>query len=315
MDIRKYLLKTNVIYQTGKIFNSFIKSFFDLITFFVGILFIIKGKLTLGNWFAYNSVSTSFVSYLLVLLGSFQIFKQNSVIIERIEEITKISEENINNKSNLCINEGKIDLYNISFSYNKHEFVLNNLSLNFKSKTINSIIGKNGSGKTTISKLLNRLYEINSGKISIDGIDIREYNLNYLRKNIVVMNQKIELFNESIKYNISLGLSCYSDKQLIDAAILSNSYNFIIKLPKSFDTIVGSGGVNLSIGQEQKILLARVLIREPKIIIFDEPTSHLDSETKEDFIKILKKLKEKSTIILLSHDKKLIEESDFCYFL
>jgi len=288
LDIRKYLLKTNLIYQKGKIFNNFIMIFFDLFVFFIGILFIIKGKLTLGSWFAFNKISTSFVGYLLSLLGSFQTLKQHSAIIERIEEITKIKEED-NNNSNLFITKGDICFNNICFGYQKDNIIFRSFSLNLKSNSLHCIFGRNGSGKATISKLLTRLYDISSGQIFIDGIDISKYNISHLRKNIVIMSQKIELFNDSIKYNIGLGLSRYPMNNLIKVSKLSNCYDFISKLPYNFDTIIGSDGVKLSIGQKQKIMMARVLIREPKILILDEPTSHLDLETKDKFGKILKK--------------------------
>ena len=172
------------------------------------------------------------------------------------------------------------------------------------------MVGPSGGGKTTICSLLPRFYDVNSGSIKVDGKDVRELTLESLRKAIGIVQQDVYLFTGSIKENIAYGRPGASDDEIIDAAKKANIHEFIMSLPDGYDTFVGERGTRLSGGQKQRISIARVFLKNPKILILDEATSALDNESERHIQKSLEELSKNRTCITIAHRLSTIRNAD-----
>ena len=210
--------------------------------------------------------------------------------------------------------DGNFEFKNVKFGYNEN-LVLRGLNLKIDSGNTYGIVGKSGSGKTTIFNLLNKLYNINSGSIYIDGKNIDNLSEKSIRGNITIISQNPYIFNMSIKDNLKLVKNDVTDKEIITACRLACLDDYIETLPNKYDTIVGEGGVNLSGGQRQRLAIARALIQNTKIILFDEATSALDNETQSKIQKAIDNLKGNYTIIIIAHRLSTIVNCDKIFIL
>lgn len=210
---------------------------------------------------------------------------------------------------------GEIQLNNISFAYNQRKPVMENLSLTIPSGNTIAIVGSTGSGKSTLVKLLLRFYEISSGSITVDGIDIREINLTDLRQSIGLVSQDVFLFHGSVKDNIAYGNNAATETEIIQAAKIAEAHEFILNLPQSYETIVGERGQKLSGGQRQRIAIARAVLKNPPILILDEATSAVDNETEAAIAKSLEKITQNRTTIAIAHRLSTIRHADCIYVL
>jgi ABC-type multidrug transport system fused ATPase/permease subunit len=206
-----------------------------------------------------------------------------------------------------------ISIHNISYRYPMtEEHALKNISIKFKTGSINAIVGPSGSGKSTLIDLFPRLRLPSAGIIKIDGVNIAEYTLKSLRQLISYSPQSPQIFDGTIKNHILYGKSDATDKELQDAVQLAGAEEFINKLPKGLNTIIGDDAVKLSGGQRQRLDLARALIKKTKILILDEPNSNLDIESEKIFTKVLKKIQKETntTIIIVAHRLQSIADAD-----
>jgi ATP-binding cassette subfamily C protein len=205
---------------------------------------------------------------------------------------------------------GDIEFKNVSFMHEKKQ-ILNCTSTTFHHKKLNSIIGLSGAGKTTIADLICGLYQLQSGEIIIDGVSIQNIDISYWRKQIGYVTQENNLLNTTIKNNITLGDTKFTNDDISYALKKSHCTAFVEQLPQGVETNVGENGAHLSGGQRQRILIARALVHSPKLLILDEATSALDSETEKHLSKIFKSLSKEITIISISHRPALVEISDY----
>jgi len=206
--------------------------------------------------------------------------------------------------------KGEMEFKNLSFSYQNGQEALKNVSVKIPAGTSVAFVGRSGSGKTTMTKLLMRVYDPDDGQILIDGFDIKQIKKEDLRRNIGIVPQEPILFNSSIGYNIGYPLENTTKEEIENAARLANLHDFIITLEKGYDTVVGERGVKLSGGQKQRLAIARVFLLNPKIIIFDEATSHLDSESEKLIQESLKRLSKDKTLIIIAHRLSTIMRAD-----
>ena len=211
--------------------------------------------------------------------------------------------------------KGEILVRNISFSYQDRLPIMTNLSLDIPAGKTIAIVGSTGSGKSTLVKLLLRLYEINEGIITLDGVDIRQIKLRDLRQSMGLVSQDVFLFHGTVADNIAYGTFDATPTEIIAAAQVAEAHEFITQLPYGYDTIVGERGQKLSGGQRQRIAIARAILKNPPILILDEATSAVDNETEAAIQKSLEKITKNRTTIAIAHRLSTIRNADCIYVL
>ncbi len=205
---------------------------------------------------------------------------------------------------------GEVSFSNVTFSYDNNVKVIKNISFNVPAGRRVAVVGPAGCGKTTIMKLLTRLYDVDSGSVKIDGIDVRELSLDTIRRNIGVIEQDIILFSATIRENISYGKTDATEEEIQTAARMAQAEEFILKFDKGYDTIVGERGTTLSGGQKQRIAIARMLLANPKILVFDDASSAVDSETEDKINTAINRVLKDRTSFIITHRLSTIRHSD-----
>jgi subfamily B ATP-binding cassette protein MsbA len=231
--------------------------------------------------------------------------------LERIQEILNMDEVILDapNAKPLETFREKVAVKNITFSY-KDEPVLKNISFELpKGKTI-ALVGESGSGKSTIADLLPRFYDVQQGGIEIDGIDVRQYRLDDLHRNIGIVSQESVLFNDTVRSNIAFGREDISIEKIIEAAKIAHAHQFIMELENGYDTIIGERGNKLSGGQRQRLSIARAVLKDPAILILDEATSALDTESERLVQEALVDLMKDRTSLVIAHRLSTIVQAD-----
>ena len=200
---------------------------------------------------------------------------------------------------------------NVSFHYDtNNEKVLGNISFRISKGEIVALVGPSGAGKSTIADLIPRFYDVKEGFISIDEQDIRNLKIQSLRNLLGIVSQEVILFNDSVKNNIKYGLSKIDGDQIVTAAEMANARDFIEKMPLGFDTVIGERGVKLSGGQKQRIAIARAILRNPPILILDEATSSLDTESEKLVQEAIENLMKDRTVIVIAHRLSTVVNAD-----
>lgn len=296
---------------TGSI-CGFLQKGMTIAILYVGVMLVIDNKLTIGQLIAFQMFSGQFSAPMLRLVGLCNEFQQTLLAVDRIGDILNSPIE-LQSKSAITLSHvnGDIKVEHLSFKYNvEAPYVLNDINLDIKAGQKIGFVGRSGSGKSTIAKLIQRLYYATQGTIYIDGIDIRNINPVWLRTNIGIVLQENYLFSGTIKDNISLPRPNVPMEGIIQAAKIAGAHEFISKLPKGYDTEVGERGSSLSGGQKQRIAIARALISNPKILIFDEATSALDYESEKIIKDNMAMISKGRTTIVIAHRLSTIKDCD-----
>jgi ATP-binding cassette subfamily B protein len=250
-------------------------------------------------------------------LNSFFYIKAAAIGAERLIE-TMLAESEITNPSNPIIKQidGKIVFDNVSFSYpGTNNYVLKNISFKVSPGQTVAIVGTTGSGKTTLTKLISRLYNINEGKISIDDINVQNYSLKSLRDQIAYIEQDVFLFSKSAYENIAFGRENFSKEEIIEVAKEAQAHDFISELSEQYETSVGERGVQLSGGEKQRIAIARAFLSDPKILVLDDASSAIDAKTEEKIQKAISKILRNRTTFLITHRLSQIRWADLIIVL
>ncbi len=203
-----------------------------------------------------------------------------------------------------------IDFESVDFSYNQNEPVLHDITLSIKRGETTAFVGSSGAGKTTLADLLPRFYDPTRGRVLVDGVDLRDFEINTLRQRMAIVSQDTFIFHTTARENIVYGVEDASDDDIYEAARMANALEFIQELPLGFETVLGNRGVRLSGGQRQRIAIARALLRNPEILILDEATSALDSVTENLIQESLEKLSKGRTVIVIAHRLSTIADAD-----
>ena len=245
------------------------------------------------------------------LADRFNVLQMGIVGSERVFKILD-TDEKINDKGTRKLEEinGTISFSNVWFAYKDKQWVLKDLTFDIGAGKMLALVGQTGSGKSSIIRVLNRFYEINKGKITLDGVSVDEISINSLRKNIALVQQEVFLFSDSLLNNITLYDNSISKESIVNAAKEIGIHDFISSLPGCYDYKVGERGVTLSSGQRQLIAFLRVYLRDPKILILDEATASIDSETEALIQNALGKLSENRTTIVIAHRLSTIVQAD-----
>ena len=299
---------------------QFIRGTIRRLSYYVGAMFL----LILGAYLIHKNTITvgEFVAFLLYYFSTMQqitsvvtnVTEQKLLLyqVEKIYDFMNITPDVLERKDCVCLNELKGDIYfnNISFSYKNNSSVVSNFSLNIKAGEKIGIVGLSGEGKSTILKLIVRFYDVDEGGIKIDGRDIRELSLDYLRDNIGYVFQEVFLFGTSIKENIRFGNPNATEQQIIEAAKVACAHDFIIKLPDGYETLIGERGIKLSGGEKQRIAIARMVVKKPRIVLLDEATSSLDTVIEKKVQKNLETFLQNRTTVAIAHRLSTLKSFD-----
>jgi len=289
-----------------------VSSAIQILIYLYGGFKVISGVLSVGDIVAFLLYLTM-LNGPLIGLGFFILdYKRATVSATRIFDVLDREPEVKDQSGAIDLRnvEGHVKFENVTFGYDPNKPVILNVSFEVKPGEKVAIVGPTGSGKSTLIKLIPRFYDPTSGRILIDGVDIKNVKIKSLRRNIGIVHQDILLFAGTIKDNITYGKPNASMDEVIEAAKAAGIHDFIISLPKGYDTNVAERGVTLSGGQRQRIAIARTLILNPKILILDDPTSNLDAETENKVAEALKKLIEGRTVFIVTQRLSTLKLAD-----
>lgn len=273
-----------------------------VIAFTHSIFVYYDGQMNIGEIVSYILIISTYKEGANFSVWAFSIVTRAAAGAKRLLDLMR-KKASINNHKNTISTKisGSIEFKDVSFHYPESEnMVLHNISFNLESGKTLAIVGMTGSGKTTLTKLISRLYDINHGEIFIDGVNIQKYDLNNLRRQISYIEQDIFLFSDTIEENITLGRK-YSKKEIEKAVKMAQAHDFIMKLDKNYDSEIGERGVQLSGGEKQRIAIARAFLSDPRILVLDDSTSAIDSETEEKIQQAISSILQNRTTILITH--------------
>ncbi|MBT0883153.1 type I secretion system permease/ATPase [Campylobacter sp. RM9334] len=313
--LAKYLKSSFNLSNLSNIASTFANSLQKLMTLailYFGVGLVIDGSLSVGQLIAFQMFANQFSAPIMRLVSLWNELQQAILSVDRLGDILNTPQEQTTNKP-ISLNQvsGNIKFNNVSFKYSPNSnYVLNNLSFNLQANKSIGIVGRSGSGKSTITKLIERLYIPNEGSIYIDGIDLRHLNPYVLRSNLGVVLQENYLFSGSIKENISLSKPSASMQEIINVCKIAGAHDFISELSAGYDTLVGERGSALSGGQRQRIAIARALLHNPRVLIFDEATSALDYESEKIITSNLSLIKQNKTFIIIAHRLSTVKDCD-----
>lgn len=271
---------------------------------------ILAHDMTLGTLTAFIMFMNLFFRPIRFLADRFNTLQMGIVSTERILTLLDSEDYAVNDGKVKADNlKGDVRFENVWFAYNDEEYVLKDISFHVKEGETIALVGATGAGKSSTVNLLSRFYDINKGKIFIDNIDLQEYELDSLRKQIGVVLQDVFLFSDTIEYNITLGDKRITREKVIEAAKLVGAHEFIERLPDGYDYNVMERGATLSVGQRQLISFVRALVHNPKVIVLDEATSSVDTETEEMIQNAIAKLMKGRTAIVIAHRLSTIQNA------
>lgn len=284
---------------------------FAIIALLGGIL-AVNNRITIGIIASFISYSKQFVRPLNDIANIFNTLQSALAGAERVFEVLDKKEEIEDKKSceELTNVRGNVEFKDVSFGYNEDSIVLHDISFKVEEGKSLAIVGATGSGKTTIVNLLTRFYEITKGSITIDGVDIRDYSRDSLRRNFGIVLQDTYLFSGTIKENIMYGKEDATDLEIISAAKIANAHKFISRLPDGYETVLSEGGSNLSAGQKQLLAIARAVLSNPSILILDEATSNVDTRTELRIQQAMLNLMKGRTSFIIAHRLSTIRDAD-----
>ncbi|CEN30892.1 ABC transporter ATP-binding protein [[Clostridium] sordellii] len=314
----KASLRMDMIFSMSRATGSIFSSFLTVAIYGYGGYKIISGTMTFGELIAFQQYTGMLISPCMNIIRSNISIQQAKTSVDRIFSILDEPININNNDSGVgCVENFKGELLfdKVNFSYDDKISILDNLSLKFDNGKITALVGASGCGKSTISKLIFRLWDVNDGEIMLDGIPIKNYNLNEIRKNISIITQDTLLFDDTILNNLTLGKKCIDKEYITKVCKSVGIYDFITNLPQGVDTVVGERGVKLSGGQKQRISIARSLLCNSKIIIFDEATSALDNISQSIILENINEFLIDKTVIVIAHRLSTVRNADKIYVI
>ncbi|QFK72417.1 ABC transporter ATP-binding protein [Pradoshia sp. D12] len=278
----------------------------------VGGILAVNEAVTIGVIASFVSYSRQFTRPLNDLANIFNLFQSAVAGAERVFQVIDENEETKDGEHAVPLrhSEGNVTFKNVSFGYDANHPILKNISFEAKTGSHNALVGPTGAGKTTITNLLTRFYEVSEGSILIDGVDIRDYTRESLRDTFGIVLQDTYLFTGTIKENIKYGRLDATDEEMIEAARTANAHYFITRLPNGYDTMLLENGSNLSQGNKQLLAIARAILKDPAILILDEATSSVDTRTELAIQNAMRKVMRGRTSFVIAHRLSTIREAD-----
>lgn len=273
---------------------------------------VVDGEMTIGDLVLINAYLLQLFMPLNFLGFVYREIKHSLVDMEKMFSILR-NNPDVQDKPNapdLNISHGSVRFEHVAFAYNEKRQILHDVDFEIPEGKKVAVVGHSGAGKSTLSRLLFRFYEVNAGRILIDGQDIGEVTQGSLRRAIGIVPQDTVLFNDSIKYNIAYGNPDATEEEIITAAKTAHIHDFIVSLPDGYDSTVGERGLKLSGGEKQRIAIARTVLKNPRILIFDEATSALDSKSEQAILKELRTVAADHTTLVIAHRLSTIVDAD-----
>ena len=306
----------NTVQRNYTLISGFTYDFGDFILQFIIGLSILYEKITIPNGIILFNYSGRVIDLGRTLDSFSKEIKDFNLASERVFSIIDGDDYKKEEFGSIHLKKvnGDFEFKNVSFAYDKNK-VLRNLNFKINANETVAFVGKTGAGKTTIFSLLCKMYDNYEGEITIDNIDIKKLDKDSIRGNITIISQNPYIFHMSIKDNLKLVKGNLTKKEMIEACKAASLHDFIMTLPKKYDTIIGEGGVNLSGGQKQRLAIARALVQKTEIILFDEATSALDNETQMHIQKAIENMKNEYTILIIAHRLSTIINADRILFL
>lgn len=321
-ELKRFMEKSLDFFETRRKSYKILAYFSGSVNFFTNItnllilacggLLIAKDKLSLSDFVAFLLYVNLFMKPLLRLTVFTEMYQRGMAGFQRFYEIMEMKPEIIDLENAVICKKirGEIEFDNLVFGYSDQKKVIKGFNLKIAPGQTVAFVGETGAGKTTIASLLLRFYEPLSGRILIDGIDIRQYKQQELRRNIGIVQQDVFLFSDSVAYNIAYSKPGAEAKEVEKAAVMAAADRFIKNLPYKHATEIGERGVKLSGGQKQRLAIARVFLKNPPIVILDEATSSLDNYTEKLIQESLDKLAENRTTLIIAHRMSTIKNAD-----
>ena len=304
---------TSILSGTAGALAKFVQRIFDIAVLWYGAQLAMAGDLTIGQLVAFRMLAGRVSEPIMRLVQTWQEFQQTSISVQRLGDIfnSKVEQNPESAQTRLPAVQGHIAFDKVNFRYTVDgPLVIKDMSFEITPGTVVGIVGRSGSGKSTISKLVQRLYLPEEGKIMVDGIDIATADTVWLRRQIGVVLQENFLFNATIRENIALHNPTAGMDDIIKVAKIAGAHEFITELSEGYDTMVGEKGVGLSGGQKQRVAIARALLCNPRILIFDEATSALDYESESIIQKNLKAICAGRTVLIIAHRLSTLKDAD-----
>lgn len=272
----------------------------------------VSGTMDFGELMAFMTAASTLAKPMRTLAGINALMQQGVVAAKSIFKVVDYPAEANEGTKQLVRAEGDLKISNLNFKYStSEEWVLKNLSLSIEPGKNVALVGKSGSGKSTIIGLLTRFYDFQEGSILLDGCDIKEYDIDNLRRQVALVSQGVTLFNDTVYNNIAYGaLADKSKKEVYEAARAAHALEFIEQMPRGMETIIGDDGVTLSGGERQRLAIARAILKDAPILILDEATSALDTESERYIQQALDRLMMDKTSIVIAHRLSTIEKAD-----
>ncbi len=308
---------TSLIAIAGQV-GGFIQKSTTIAVLWSGAYLVIDGELTIGQLIAFNMLSGQVTGPLLRLVNLWQEFQQVSISIQRLGDVLNTRPEQSYNPNRTTLPKiaGRIIFDDVTFRYRPDApAALQRVSITIQPGQVLGIVGRSGSGKSTIAKLMQRLYVPERGRILIDGVDLAQIDPAWLRRQVGVVLQENFLFNRSVRDNIALTDPGIPIERIVQAAMLAGAHELILELPEGYDTVVGEHGCALSGGQRQRIAIARALIADPRILIFDEATSALDYESESIIQENMALISKGRTVVIIAHRLSTLRSANRIYVL
>ncbi len=310
-SINKLNVENGKIEVTTERVNAFITLLAQLLIFTVCAYFIVKGDMQLGVFVAAVSYFSMAVTYFSSINSKIVDVWGQTVSLQRVVDILNEEEEDYkDNQPHTQIKEGRVEFNNVTFGYSEDRPILNGFNLRIDAGSTIGLVGRSGAGKTTMGNLLYNLYNVDGGELLIDGVNVNEYNLHSLRSQVGIVHQENILYDNTLRYNLSFSNNKDNDDVLMEALKKAALYDVVLTFPDGLDTLLGTDGQELSGGQKQRLAIARILVKNPKILIFDEATSSLDSKNEALIRQMMSELSQDRTLIIIAHRYSTIASCD-----
>jgi ATP-binding cassette subfamily B protein len=278
---------------------------------------VVHGNMTVGKFVLANTYLMQLYQPLNFLGFAYNTIKQGLVDMEQMFKLLSVDQE-VKDRPDAVALTGHLNeqppcsvtFQNVRFGYQKEREILKGVSFHVPAGHKVAIVGPTGAGKSTISRLLFRFYDVTSGRVLVDGLDVRDYTQTSLREAIGVVPQDTVLFNDTIRYNIAYGRPGATQDQIEHAARLAQVHDFVLRLPDGYDTRVGERGLKLSGGEKQRVAIARTILKDPRLLILDEATSALDTSTERDIESALRAVSARRTTLVIAHRLSTVVDAD-----